>query len=661
MASNFASYASHLLSQSQATTSAPLFYSTRDVFTPAIDPEDDILGASASLEDMDHHHHHQRGRQLSFGSLDDGRPDDDEDEQQPPSASLMGVPAFMSRLSAAPACFSRGWRAHESVLPQHHEHAYLDDDDHDSTSDLSADESSPPGAFLSTPLHHPPPTGSTTEPLIAPRTLFVYPVQGQAAGGGVRAQGAYRDSHWIVIYGLSVILVLVLGVVEWWKSPVKISPPPATPSPDSSIFSTIPILAILSFISLLAGFSSFSYILAVRHSMRHFIHAALLGGPLVFVGCGVVAFAGSFAGSGVAGDGGWKTGVRVFAAGCFLLAYVLARQAVKRRKQVARAIAIGELATQTILEHPPLILLCLVLSVLSTIIALPFLLLLAGLLFDGVTSSGSLAGRGSFLTLLVYTWTLAILRGVQHAVVGGVVGTYYFERDGDSYPGAVQVVRAALSGLNSPYPCYDLADPLFAVGRATHQSLGTLIFASAVSSLATTLTTLLNSAKRALRSKHLHPLLQPLTYLVPLFSIITSAIASFNSYALAYAGMTGDDYLTSGREVVKMLRANETGSLGDSLLVRLVLLVTSVSWGLLAGLIAFLIASSRLQTGALAPVVAVLCFFVPLWTMKLCQDVCGDAVDSLFICMNLDLSRDTPSEGELQRKAAEAVSAVLEP
>jgi hypothetical protein len=77
------------------------------------------------------------------------------------------------------------------------------------------------------------------------------------------------------------------------------------------------------------------------------------------------------------------------------------------------------------LEHPPLILLCLVLSVLSTVIALPFLLLLAGLLLDGMTSSGSLAGRGSFLTLLVYTWTLAILRGVQHAVVvsGSLLGS----------------------------------------------------------------------------------------------------------------------------------------------------------------------------------------------------------------------------------------------
>lgn len=105
---------------------------------------------------------------------------------------------------------------------------------------------------------------------------------------------------------------------------------------------------------------------------------------------------------------------------------------------------------------------------------------------------------------------------------------------------------------------------LVLAGRATHQSLGTVIFASAVSSFFTTLTTLLKSAKRALRSKHLHPLLQPLTYLVPLFGIIAAACASFNSYALAYVGMTGDPYLASGREMVRILRANDTGSLGDS-------------------------------------------------------------------------------------------------
>lgn len=431
MTSNFATYASNLLS-SQAPP--PLFYSTRDSFLP-FDPDEDVLGASVESDGE-----RRTGRSFSPSTTRS------QDEDEPPSASMLGaaVPAFMSRLSQAPARFSRGWRAHESVLPSRYQ------SDNESNEDDYDEEDSPPGAFLSTPLHlHP--TTLTTEPLLAPRTLFVYPVAGQAAGGGVRAQGEYRDSHWIVIYGLSVILVMLLGIVEWWKTPVRVSwsklvvaeprtdsfpQQPSLPSvPGSSIFAAMPILLVLSLVSLLAGVSSAAYLLAVRHSMRHFVHAALLGGPLVFVGCGVVAFAGSFGSSGVAGDSGWKAGVRWFAVGCFALAFALGRSAISRRKQVARAIAIGEvslsrsrrtvvadpvasqLATQTILEHPALIVLCLVLSVISTVVALPFLLLLAGLVFDSAASSSSLASRGSFLTILVYTWTLAILRGIQHAVV----------------------------------------------------------------------------------------------------------------------------------------------------------------------------------------------------------------------------------------------------
>lgn len=194
--------------------------------------------------------------------------------------------------------------------------------------------------------------------------------------------------------------------------------------------------------------------------------------------------------------------------------------------------------------------------------------------------------------------------------------------------------------------------------RATHQSLGTVIFASAVSSLATSLTTLLKKLQMSLRSKHIHPLLQPLTYLVPLFGVMASSISIFNGYALVYAGMTGDNYVQSGKTVASMLRSNKTINLGDSelplrileargtfattgrlsrakrdssltragLLVRMVLFVTSVAWGLFAGLIAFLLSSARLESGSRLPAsVAMLSFFVPLWTMKLCQDVCGDA------------------------------------
>lgn len=145
------------------------------------------------------------------------------------------------------------------------------------------------------------------------------------------------------------------------------------------------------------------------------------------------------------------------------------------------------------------------------------------------------------------------------------MAAYYFERDDPAYPGAVEVTRAAFRKLDS-----GLALPraksqsVCLVDRATHSSLGSIIFASLVTSLATSLTTLLRASQRSLRSKHVHPLLQPLTYLVPIFSIITSALAAFNSFALSHAGITGEQYVASGRAVVTMLEQNQTGRLADS-------------------------------------------------------------------------------------------------
>lgn len=108
------------------------------------------------------------------------------------------------------------------------------------------------------------------------------------------------------------------------------------------MFSALPVLLTLSLVSLVTAVSGAAYVLAVRHSIRHVIRAALVGGPLIFATCGVVALAGSFTTTGFSQDGGWRTGVRIFALACFVMVYLLARAAISRRKQVARAIAIGE-------------------------------------------------------------------------------------------------------------------------------------------------------------------------------------------------------------------------------------------------------------------------------------------------------------------------------
>lgn len=235
---SFSAYASGLLSrQTQASLAAgPSFYSTRESFIPFYE-EDDILGASA---DSEHHHDHQdTGRRLSFGggggldseSADDrSRAQDRDRETSTPAASILGIPAFMSRLTT-PAKFSRGWKAYESVAPTRGGAPVFADEVYSDEEDYEDDDDSPPGAFLTTPIHPAPTpappaaphahatTDSMIEPLIPPRTLFVY---GHTGHSGVRQHGVYQDSVWIVAYGLSLLLVLFFGVIKWWNAPVKV-------------------------------------------------------------------------------------------------------------------------------------------------------------------------------------------------------------------------------------------------------------------------------------------------------------------------------------------------------------------------------------------------------------------------------------------------------
>lgn len=88
-------------------------------------------------------------------------------------------------------------------------------------------------------------------------------------------------------------------------------------------------------------------------------------------------------------------------------------------------------------------------------------------------------------------------------------------------------------------------------------------------------------------------------------------------------------------------------------LLRLTLFVSSTGWGLIAGLIAFFLCSSQLDAhaGGYAPTLALLCYAVPMYTVKCCHDVLSDAVDALFVCTHLD------AENQLSHcpKAVEAV------
>jgi len=284
-------------------------------------------------------------------------------------------------------------------------------------------------------------------------------------------------------------------------------------------------------------------------------------------------------------------------------------------------------AATILISNPPLILLCLLLSLLATVVALPFLFILANLMYDSSTSTPrdpawsphGLSGWGALATLVVYLWTLAIIRGTQKVTVAGCVGAWYFERDRPARPSPFEVTKASFT-------------------RATGPSLGTILAASFVSSAFESVAFAVRRLKKAIHSDSLPGWAQPLTYISPLLDLVVGWVELFTGLVLSYVGLTGESYLPSAKAVKALITANQTSRLADSLLVRLVLFCSSLAWGLVAGLVAFLVASSKM--GRASPyfaIVSVLCFAVPLASMQLGQAVVGDTVDALFVSLNLDL------------------------
>jgi len=217
--------------------------------------------------------------------------------------------------------------------------------------------------------------------------------------------------------------------------------------------------------------------------------------------------------------------------------------------------------------------------------------------------------------------------------------------------------------------------------RAIGPSLGTVIAASFFLAIFETLAAVCRTLHRALSSSRLPALLRPFAVLAPLFATAAGYAAFFNSYALSYAGMTGEPFLSASTETAALFRLNRARNIRDSAsllssssssrssrpradvlagrtrptaaLLRLTLFISSSGFGLLFGLAAFLLSSSQLapSAGRAAPTLAALSYAIPLYTTRVCHSVVADAVDALFICCQLD------AENQISHcpKAVEAV------
>ena len=329
-------------------------------------------------------------------------------------------------------------------------------------------------------------------------------------------------------------------------------------------------------------------------------------------------------------------------------------------------IVVIQLASSIILLHPPLFLLCLALSLTSTFLTLPFLSLLVKLLSPSTSPSHS----STLFILVLWLWSLSILRGIQRVTVSGVIGSWYFDRHSPSHPTAFEITSQAFA-------------------RATGPSLGSIIASSLLIALAESIALLARKLRNLVRNERVPLVLRWLGWISPLLGWIVGALECFNGWVLSWVGLTGDDLGASARIAWDLVRKNGTIGLVDStsflpsshscraddkstdLLTKLILNVTSTTLALFSGLIGFLIVSSRIVDTEFAPLVAGLCFAIPFWTIRLCSDVLGDACvhhsrylfmtnvlldgrrcDALFLSWNIDLN----TQASHCAKAAEAVS-----
>lgn len=169
-------------------------------------------------------------------------------------------------------------------------------------------------------------------------------------------------------------------------------------------------------------------------------------------------------------------------------------------------------------------------------------------------------------TTSIWIWTLTVIRNIQRVAVAGVVGGWYFRRHETDYMNDHVQGGAAAKGVGGL--------TFESTRRAVGTSLGTVLLASAVTSVFTFLQVVLNSVKRGVKSALsaqsrstsfvLGVMLTPLEMLIPVINILKGFVEMFNGWGLVYTGLTGEGYASSCRKSRDLLRGNRTVGLGDS-------------------------------------------------------------------------------------------------
>ncbi|KAG9039644.1 hypothetical protein FRB95_009225 [Tulasnella sp. JGI-2019a] len=617
-----------------------------DILKEDYDNDQYAAGPSSSS-----HHNARSPRKLS----DDPYLDDTElEEEYGLHEDVDAIPLIASgtrspiRPSPAPA---PGWLAHFSVsrhnspLPPKQQSSRSSSSDSlssQSTSRRTSDDSTDPPPFLDREAPSSPPTRTTLSESLLPRdgvsrSLFTLPEPGRVP------RRKYNDSAWTVLWCTALLLCAVGSVVILFvtTSPTGPSTPERPPTPYFTISHAVPLLTL---VTLFSSVLSYAHLILLRYAVRPVLMGTALTVPLsLFVGA-----AWSFSGSFLYEDGmeptwGETVGLRIFSLVPLALSVISARSLYHRRKALLRTVAVVEISTSVILEHPPVLGLSLCLLLGGLIASLPFLSLILRLTLIGYYSPSHghqewhLRGYAGWLAVLVtgvWVWSWSVIRGALRVSVSGVIGNWYFNR---------------LESLQSR------PDPLAATHAAFARAHGASLGSICVATLVLTVTQLSIFVLRTLRRMSTPPQLSFLAPLHPLELILglIGIFESLSSHTLTYIGLTGEGFWPGSRRAKELLssggkmgRAKGSRS-GDYALLSYLLILSSLSIALVAAVGGYIFAAHSLHGPGNAFLMALLTGGVTFMTVKFGVGVGEDAADALFLCHKLDLAAGTEHSQEV--------------
>ncbi|EIM19463.1 hypothetical protein WALSEDRAFT_58723 [Wallemia mellicola CBS 633.66] len=444
----------------------------------------------------------------------------------------------------------------------------------------------------------------------------------------------YRDAPFVVAYGFSIISVLIIGVSVLFTSNTEsvIPPPNATPFITTTLLHSTPLLVGLTFLSLLLGAL---HILILKHAITPILYTAIAVILFGLLGSSTWAFAGSFVDddeTDLSWSSWWQsTGLRLFSLIPILIIAWFGRTLYKRRNKLKRSIKVVELSSQVILEHPTLIIYHLAITVVSTLLSIPFAWLIYRLLKIGHWDSSSNGGfswhvktSSDFLVAyvaLIGFWTWGVLRGIASVTTSGVLGAWYFNRHDPHQPAPHVLVSSSFY-------------------RSTHASFGSICLASIILTAIGVFSRLLIRLRGLSGSgmTRFHPISIVFNAVSMVAAILLGFVDHISTHALIYAGITGDAFTPSAKRVKQLVNRREVRGLMDDLLVKTTIRLFAVTVSLLSAVAGFIYSAHFLNQSLHSPIVGIIAGWLSFSAIRMWGDVLTSTVDSIYVCYCFDVS-----------------------